>query len=201
MGVVDRDGGRLACGAEVGVLVDQVADALPATDPPHQASCAHCQAALRELELLWSDVRELASQDVVAPRSLVERVISRVRGELAPSVSELPLEAVVPRLVRHALFRADRGTTRIADAVIARLAAKVVEQVPGAQLLGGPRGTNVDVGEGAVSIALRLAVVYGASVPELTRTVRSGVIRAVEAMTGLTVDSVDVAVEEIVGDL
>lgn len=200
MGVIDQDGRRLDCGAKVGLLVDQVADGLPPTDPAHQASCPHCQTALHELDGLWSDVRELASEDVLVPRSIVEQVITRIRQGLAPSVTELSLEEVVPRLVRHALLRADRGTTRIADAVVARLAAAVTDEVSRVQLLGGLRGVDVDLREGRVRISLRLAIVYGASVPAVTRAVRGAVVGTVEAMTGLTVESVDIAVDAIVDD-
>lgn len=71
---------RLACGAAVGDLVDQVADDAPA-DRNHQSGCPHCQAALAELRSLWEATRVVAAEQVDAPEHLDTAIMRRVRRE------------------------------------------------------------------------------------------------------------------------
>ena len=126
---------RLPCGTELASLVDQVAERTPPLVDAHQAVCPHCRAALAELEELWGYVRALAREPVIAPARLVERVIRRVREELA-ALARLPLELVVPRLVRHALLSGPRGTTRVASSVVAMISALAAQEVAGLSALG-----------------------------------------------------------------
>jgi uncharacterized alkaline shock family protein YloU len=55
----------------------------------------------------------------------------------------------------------------------------------------------VSVDRGHARVALELAVRRGAVLPEVARAVQESVAHAVEEMCGVTVDAVDVAVEEV----
>ena len=88
----------LPCGADPGLLVDQVADRLAPADPGHQAGCPHCQAALAQLEELWSLAGRLARERVEAPERIDAVVMGRMRRAiLAGKVLEL-FGGLLPRL-------------------------------------------------------------------------------------------------------
>ena len=81
---------------------------------------------------------------------------------------------------------------------VSRAFGAIRERIPG----GGTGVTNiagvqVEVGEKQAAIDLDLVVEYGASIVDLARAVRRNVITAVEAMTGLEVIEVNIAVNDI----
>ncbi|GMQ64121.1 MULTISPECIES: Asp23/Gls24 family envelope stress response protein [Vallitalea] len=101
------------------------------------------------------------------------------------------------------------GEVHIADeviAIIAGLAATEVEGVAGmvgnftgdlVEMLGKKnlaKGVLVDVGEKDVSLELSLIVDFGSSIPEVTNNVQEKVKNAVETMTGLEVDEINIRV-------
>ncbi|MCT4687069.1 Asp23/Gls24 family envelope stress response protein [Vallitalea sp.] len=101
------------------------------------------------------------------------------------------------------------GEVHIADeviAIIAGLAATEVEGVAGmvgnftgdlVEMLGKKnlaKGVLVDVGEKDVSLELSLIVDFGSSIPEVTNDVQEKVKNAVETMTGLEVDEINIRV-------
>jgi len=143
-----EDERRLACGRELLPLVDQVAEALPPVEPEHQRTCPHCQAALGELEDLWRQVRALAREEIVAPDRM-RYVIRRIHEGLAAPPREVRLEEVLPRLVQHAMLETDRGTTRIADSVVARIVGQAVRGLRGVHLAGRPSAVSVAVSGGS----------------------------------------------------
>lgn len=207
--------GRLPCGMKVAALVDQVAEGLPAADPAHQAECPHCQATLRELEQVWGTVRTVAREEVVPPRRLIESVFRRIRQELRALGQLVPLETVVPRLVRHALLDGPRGATRIAESVVARIVAKTVRDTPGVHALStrglaaaragapgrpAPRGVAVEVSGHRVTVEVRLVVTYGVSIPVLAAALRNRIILRVESLTGLEPTDVQIVVDDVFGD-
>ena len=188
----------LACGTELASLVDQVADGAPPQRPAHQQTCPHCQAALQEINQLWSHVRELTREEIAIPSGIVERVIRRIVEELRALGRLVPLDAVVPRLVRHALLHGPTGTTRIADRVVAKLIARLVLDLPSVRSLGrAGRAIDVEITGLEVTVDLRLVVSYGRRIPDVAATVRAAIIRRVEALTGLEVRSVNIAVESV----
>jgi uncharacterized alkaline shock family protein YloU len=188
----------LACGTELASLVDQVADGVPPERPAHQQTCPHCQAALRDITQLWSHVRQLTREEIAIPSGIVERVIHRIVEELQALGRLIPLDAVVPRLVRHALLRGPRGTTRIADRVVAKLIARLVLDLPSVHSLGRTgRVIDVEITGVEVTVDLRLVVLYGRRIPDVAATVRAAVIRRVESLTGLEVREVNIAVESV----
>jgi uncharacterized alkaline shock family protein YloU len=93
------------------------------------------------------------------------------------------------------------GHASISSEVLASYAADAAREVHGVRgLVDGhlPRrgGVRVSDSDGGVRIELHLAVDWGASLPELGRTVQERVREYVGRMTDLRVEAVDVVVEE-----
>lgn len=101
------------------------------------------------------------------------------------------------------------GEIHIADeviAIIAGMAATEVEGVKGmvgklsadiVELLGRKnlaKGVIVKVGEGNVNLTLSIVVTFGCSIVDVAKTVSEKVKSAVETMTGLEVDEVNINV-------
>jgi uncharacterized alkaline shock family protein YloU len=114
------------------------------------------------------------------------------------------------------------GRTTIANVVVAKIAGLATREVAGVHALlpaggGGaiaglaqraqrvtgagadPRtqGVAVEVGEREAAIDLRLAVDYDVSIRQVAEAVRQNVIARVQAMTGLVVREVNVAVDDL----
>ncbi|MHB9946468.1 Asp23/Gls24 family envelope stress response protein [Clostridium botulinum] len=107
----------------------------------------------------------------------------------------------------------DMGIVKISDevvGVIAGLAATEIKGIVGmssgvvggiTQILKGKKniskGVKVNVGEESASIDLYVVVEYGVKIPEVAQKVQEGVKRSVETMTGLTVSSVNIHVQNV----
>lgn len=104
------------------------------------------------------------------------------------------------------------GTVRIADdvvAIIAGLAATEVEGVAGmsggfaggiAEILGRrnlSKGVKVEVGEKEAFIELFIIVKYGARIPDVAWNIQENVKKAVENMTGLETNRVNVHIQGV----
>nr|WP_246422589.1 Asp23/Gls24 family envelope stress response protein [Nocardiopsis mwathae] len=112
-----------------------------------------------------------------------------------------------------------KGTTSIADHVVAKIAGMAAREVGGVHSMGGgaarafgavrdripgattsgtaARGVSVEVGEREAAADIDLVVEYGVSIPDLAAGVRRNVITAVERMTGLEVTEVNVTIDDI----
>jgi uncharacterized alkaline shock family protein YloU len=107
--------------------------------------------------------------------------------------------AVVP----EQSLAAERGSLRIADRVIARIAAhaagEVLSGVPGAELV--PRAASahasVSVRKNSARLRLTLELGYPADLGAVSATVRRHVTRKVEALTGMAVPEVSVEIERL----
>ncbi|PKM50040.1 MAG: Asp23/Gls24 family envelope stress response protein [Firmicutes bacterium HGW-Firmicutes-7] len=103
----------------------------------------------------------------------------------------------------------DIGEVQIANevvAIIAGLAASEVDGIAGmvgslkgdlVELLGKKnmsKGVIVEVNEDCISLELSVIVDFGASIPQVCKNVQEKVKNAVETMTGLTVEEVNVRV-------
>lgn len=101
------------------------------------------------------------------------------------------------------------GEVQIANevvAIIAGLAATEVDGIAGmvgnlkgdlVELLGKKnlsKGVIVEVSEDAISLELSVIVDFGASIPDVCKSVQEKVKAAVETMTGLNVDEINVRV-------
>ena len=108
----------------------------------------------------------------------------------------------------------ERGGTRIADNVVAKVAGIAAQEVEGIQMGGGTaravggfldsvtgggpaRGVSVEVGEEEAAVDLALAVQYGAEIPRIAEAVRRNVINRVENLVGLRVVEVNITVNDV----
>lgn len=105
------------------------------------------------------------------------------------------------------------GQIQIADEVIAIIAGAAAAEVEGVMAVAGAtvesiaslfgkkniaKGVKVNIEDGEASIAIEIAVKYGTRLRAAAVEVQSKVKNAVETMTGLTVNSVDVNISSVV---
>ena len=128
------------------------------------------------------------------------------------SSASLLSRAAAPAALTRGSLEGERGSTRIADTVVAKIAGYAAREIPGVQALGagsshtlgaqrGPRqpggGVSVEVGERQAAIDLDLVTSYGQSIVEITEAVRANVIDRIESMTGLEVTEVNITVDDL----
>ena len=89
------------------------------------------------------------------------------------------------------------GSIRISGEALAGLVVAASEQVDGARIRRPRRDLDVVVKDGRAQVTLVLAARYGTVLPELGTAVQRSVSEALQASTGLEVDGVDVAIEEL----
>jgi uncharacterized alkaline shock family protein YloU len=89
------------------------------------------------------------------------------------------------------------GTIRVEGDALARLVAAAAERVDGARVRRPRRGLDVAVANGRVRVELELAGRYGTMLPALARRVQEEVAETLGAATSLTVEAVDVSIEEL----
>ena len=112
-------------------------------------------------------------------------------------------------------LKTERGNTTISNAVVAQVAGMAAQEVEGVQLgssttraVGGivdsvtggtgyARGVTVEVGETETAIELSVVVEYGRSIPQVSESVRTNVIRRVENLVGLKVNEVNITVNDV----
>jgi uncharacterized alkaline shock family protein YloU len=113
-------------------------------------------------------------------------------------------------------LQTERGKTTIADAVVTKVAGIAAREVRGVHSLGGglsrtigsvtqrvgigderSQGVSVEVGEREAAVDLIVIVEYGESVPQVSQAIRENVIKRIEAITGLSVTEVNVAVNDL----
>jgi uncharacterized alkaline shock family protein YloU len=199
------DTATLPCGAEVDLLLEQVADGRAASLDAHQRECVHCQAALRELAALWDPVTELAATPVPAPPRLTASVMSQIR--------------VLVRDVWYTLQTTNLGTIRIAARLVAALARDTARMVPGVRVALG-RSTNSKLAgpaeratfqhrhpHAAVGVLGRTAVVdlavaisYGTPAHEVAREIQQHVIATLRDHIGLQALAVNVTIDDVLTD-
>ena len=102
------------------------------------------------------------------------------------------------------------GEVKIADEVVATIAAIAATEVAGVDSVAGnmtnemlgklgmknlSRGVKVSVEEGHVSVDLTLVMKYGYSIPQVTAKVQDKVKETIDNMTGLSVLDVNIKIE------
>ncbi|TSB31119.1 Asp23/Gls24 family envelope stress response protein [Streptomyces benahoarensis] len=109
-----------------------------------------------------------------------------------------------------------RGTTTIADTVVATIAGIAVRETDGMYAVGGSgsralgsvrdrvskspapsRGIKVEVGETQAAIDLEVIVEYGEPIADTAKEIRNRVTDAVETMTGLEVVEINIRVLDV----
>lgn len=107
----------------------------------------------------------------------------------------------------------DMGIVKISDEVVGVIAGLATTEIKGivgmsASLVGGitqilagkknlSKGVKVSVGENSASIDLYVVVEYGVRIPEVAVAVQENVKKAVESMTGLTVSTINIHVQNV----
>jgi uncharacterized alkaline shock family protein YloU len=93
----------------------------------------------------------------------------------------------------------DSGSIEIVEDVIEQIVRRSAQTVEGTRLRRPRRGLHVQVTDGRAHVELELAVPYGTVVHELGAEVQRRVAEALRGMCGLSVDGVDVSIEELEG--
>jgi uncharacterized alkaline shock family protein YloU len=110
----------------------------------------------------------------------------------------------------------EHGATSIADGVVTKVAGIATREVPGVHALGGgasraigsmtqkvglddgrSQGVSVEVGEREAAVDLTIVVEYGESIPDVSSQIRDNVSKRIEAITGLSVTEVNIAVNDL----
>ncbi|MGH8908513.1 MAG: Asp23/Gls24 family envelope stress response protein [Egibacteraceae bacterium] len=132
------------------------------------------------------------------------------------SITDTPptgTQAKYPAKASGAVLSGERGTTSIADSVVAKIASLAVREVEGVSGVGGAlsgamgqvvsrirgrehatQGVGVEVGTTQAAIDVTLRVSYPVPIPQVAGQVRENVIDRVETLTGLEVVEVNIAV-------
>ena len=95
------------------------------------------------------------------------------------------------------VLKGAQGEIRVEGDALAALVISAAELVDGARARRPRRGLDVSVTDGAVQVELELAARYGSVLPELARAVQESVTDALRTAAGLTVERVDVSIEEL----
>jgi uncharacterized alkaline shock family protein YloU len=95
------------------------------------------------------------------------------------------------------VIRGPQGEVRIEGDALAGLVLAAAELVDGARARRPRRGLDITVVDGTVIVELELAARYGSVLPELARDVQQRVADALRSSAGLTVERVDVSIEEL----
>ncbi len=109
-----------------------------------------------------------------------------------------------------------KGTTKVSDAVVTKVAGIAAREVAGVHALGGgaaralssvtqrvgigdehSQGVSVEVGEREAAVDLSIVIEYGESIPAVTEAIRENIIRRVEGICGLSVTEVNIAVNDL----
>lgn len=104
---------------------------------------------------------------------------------------------------------ANEGVVSIADDVVAMIAAIAATEVDGVGSLAGnaandfmskvgvkkiAKGVKVSVADGKVNVDLAVIIDYGYNIPETCQSVQNKVKTAIESMTGLEVDIINIRI-------
>jgi uncharacterized alkaline shock family protein YloU len=148
--------------------------------------------------------------------AMIERAGEAV--ERAAAASGRVASTVVGRLRNDAELAAERGSTRIADEVVEKIAGIAARGVPGVHDLGGDtarffasmrdrvglgepgranQGVSARLEGRTAKIGVTLVVEYGVQVHPVSQQVRAAVIEAVERMLDLAVTEVNLVVDDV----
>jgi uncharacterized alkaline shock family protein YloU len=144
--------------------------------------------------------------------------LAQQAAERAAAVSGRVATEMIDRLRNDAEFAVERGSTKIEDEVVEKIAGIAAREVPGVHDLGGDtarffasmkervglgeaekgnRGVSARLEGTTARITVTLVVDYGTRVRPVTEKVRAKVIEAVEGMLDLQVAEVNVVVDDV----
>lgn len=114
-------------------------------------------------------------------------------------------------------IKAENDGIKISDDVVAVIAGVAVSEVPGvAGMAGGfaggisevfsgkknlAKGIKVDIAQNDVKIDVNIIVEYGSRIPDVAFEIQNRIKKAVESMTGLNVEEVNVHVQGVNTDV
>jgi len=120
---------------------------------------------------------------------------SRIPGALKTDGSEMGLikihENVIASIVRKAACSVN-GVIRLAGSPLVDNIAEII----GNRRIGD-RAISINIDGDVVAVEVKLNIAYGAHLPTVAANVQSAIMREVEKMTGMTVSSVNVIVQEL----
>lgn len=94
-------------------------------------------------------------------------------------------------------LRGPVGSITVSPAALTQIVVQAVERVGGARARRPRRGLELDVEGGRAKVTLELVAPFGAVLPDVARDVQERVTDALERMCGVSVDAVDVSVEDL----
>lgn len=108
----------------------------------------------------------------------------------------------------YTLENGNMGQVQIADEVVAIIAGLAATEVEGVASMAGnitnelgkkslSKGIRVKVEDGIVNVNVALNIAYGYSVPKTCKKVQEKVKAAIENMTGLEVEKVDIQIANV----
>jgi uncharacterized alkaline shock family protein YloU len=86
---------------------------------------------------------------------------------------------------------------RVTDGALTQIVLRAVEGVDGARVRRPRRKVDIAIDDGHARVDMELSVVYGKVLPDVAREVQREVADALARMCDVTVDAVDVSVEEL----
>ena len=86
---------------------------------------------------------------------------------------------------------------RVTEGALAQIVVRAAEGVDGARVKRPRRKVAIEIEGGHARVDVALAVAYGKVLPDVARGVQEEVARALTRMCDVTVDAVDVSVEEL----
>ena len=86
---------------------------------------------------------------------------------------------------------------RVTDGALTQIVVRAVEGVDGARVRRPRRNVDIAIDDGHARVEMELAVEYGKVLPDVAGDVQREVAEALTRMCDLTVDAVDVSVEEL----
>ena len=89
------------------------------------------------------------------------------------------------------------GAITITAAALTQVVQTAVDRVEGSRVRRRRRGIEIELDDGRARVQVELAVRYGVVVPAVASAVQEEVSRAVTESCGVTVEAVDVAIEEV----
>jgi uncharacterized alkaline shock family protein YloU len=95
------------------------------------------------------------------------------------------------------VVHAEAGDVTITPGALQQIVVAAAEGVDGVRVRRPRRHLEIAVSGGSARVELELAIRHGRVIPDAAREVQEQVAGALGTMTGLEVDAVDVAVEEL----
>lgn len=169
----------LACGRDATEVWDR--SGLPRD--AHELACPHCAATIADAHGLDGLVQRLAEQPLVAPPSVLDRVMGAVRTELRPH-DVLPLES-------------PHGPAAINRPAAAAVLRRTVDRMDGVRA----RSCRIEpVAGGGVDIRVTVTARFGIDVPSIMARARQLVAAAGGQVLGVVVRRVDIVVTDVFED-